>query len=76
MLSYLEARAVFPPIENQTLLILCAAIMAAMIGQGIIGPVRPLSAQSFGAGTAMSRGPDLSSPRVIFCSVARSTGVT
>jgi hypothetical protein len=54
MLSYVEAPAVCPPIENQTLLILCAAIMAAMIGQGIIGPVRPLSAHSFGAGTAMS----------------------
>lgn len=42
MLSYMETRAVRPPSYNQTLLILCAAIMVAMIGQRIIGPVRQL----------------------------------
>ena len=53
MLGYLEARVVRPLIENQTLLILCATTMVVMMGQGIISPVLPLYAQSFGVGTAM-----------------------
>jgi hypothetical protein len=42
MLSYMETGVVRPPIENQPLLILCGTIMVVMIGQRIIGPVRPL----------------------------------
>ena len=53
MLGYLEARVVRPLIENQTLLILCATTMVVMMGQGIISPVLPLYAQSFGVGTTM-----------------------
>ena len=52
-MGYLEARVVRPLIENQTLLILCATTMVVMMGQGIISPVLPLYAQSFGVGTAM-----------------------
>ncbi len=53
MLGYLEARVVRPLAENQTLLILCATTLVVMMGQGIISPVLPLYAQSFGVGTAM-----------------------
>ncbi len=53
MLSYVEARVVRPLIENQVLLILCATTVLVMMSQGIISPVLPLYAQSFGVGTAM-----------------------
>jgi DHA1 family multidrug resistance protein-like MFS transporter len=53
MLSYFEGRVVRPLIENQTLLILCATTIVVMMGHGIISPVLPLYAQSFGVGTAM-----------------------
>jgi DHA1 family multidrug resistance protein-like MFS transporter len=53
MLSYVEARVVRPLIENQTLLILCTTTIVVMMGHGIISPVLPLYAQSFGVGTAM-----------------------
>lgn len=53
MLAYLEGRVVRPLLENQTLLILCATTVVVMMGQGIISPVLPLYAQSFGVGTAM-----------------------
>lgn len=53
MLSYVEARVVRPLIENQTLLILCVTTIVVMMGHGIISPVLPLYAQSFGVGTAM-----------------------
>ena len=53
MFAYLEARVVRPLAENQTLLILCATTVVVMMGQGIISPVLPLYAQSFGVGTAM-----------------------
>ena len=79
MLSYVEARVVRPLIENQTLLILCVTTVVVMMGHGIISPVLPLYAQSFGVGTAMIgltitvfRAARL---RVIFSWVARSNGV-
>ncbi len=53
MLAYLEARVVRPLIENQILLVLCITTMVVMMGFGIISPVLPLYAQSFGVGTAM-----------------------
>lgn len=53
MIGYIEARVVRPLAENQTLLILCATTVVVMMGQGIISPVLPLYAQSFGVGTAM-----------------------
>ena len=53
MLRYVEARVVRPLIENQTLLILCVTTVVVMMGFGIISPVLPLYAQSFGVGTAM-----------------------
>lgn len=54
MFAYLEARVIRPLAENQTLLILCATTVVVMMGQGIISPVLPLYAQSFGVGTARS----------------------
>jgi MFS family permease len=53
MLSYVEARVVRPLIDNQTLLILCVTTILVMMNHGIISPVLPLYAQSFGVGTAM-----------------------
>jgi MFS family permease len=53
MLAYLEARVVRPLIENQILLVVCITTMVVMMGFGIISPVLPLYAQSFGVGTAM-----------------------
>ncbi|MCH7578508.1 MAG: MFS transporter [Chloroflexi bacterium] len=53
MLAYLEARVVRPLIENQILLVVCITTMVVMLGFGIISPVLPLYAQSFGVGTAM-----------------------
>ncbi len=53
MLSYVQARVIRPLAENQTLLILCITTMVVMMGFGIISPVLPLYAQSFGVGTAM-----------------------
>jgi DHA1 family multidrug resistance protein-like MFS transporter len=53
MLSYVQARVVRPLIENQTLLILCVTTVLVMMNHGIISPVLPLYAQSFGVGTAM-----------------------
>jgi len=53
MVGYVEARGVRPLIENQYLLILCAATILVMMGHGIISPVLPLYAQSLGVGTAM-----------------------
>ena len=53
MLRYVDARVIRPLIENQTLLILCITTMVVMMGFGIISPVLPLYAQSFGVGTAM-----------------------
>jgi DHA1 family multidrug resistance protein-like MFS transporter len=53
MLTYVEGRVVRPLIENQTLLILCVTTVVVMMGHGIISPVLPLYAQSFGVGTAM-----------------------
>jgi MFS family permease len=52
MIGYVEARVVRPLAENQTLLILCLTTAVVMMGQGIISPVLPLYAQSFGVGTA------------------------
>lgn len=52
MIAYVEARVVRPLAENQTLLILCLTTSVVMMGQGIISPVLPLYAQSFGVGTA------------------------
>ena len=53
MLAYLEARVIRPLIENQILLVLCITTMVVMMGFGIISPVLPLYAQSFGVGIAM-----------------------
>lgn len=53
MLGYVQARVIRPLAENQTLLILCVTTMVVMMGFGIISPVLPLYAQSFGVGTAM-----------------------
>lgn len=53
MLGYVQARVVRPLIENQTLLILCVTTILVMMNHGIISPVLPLYAQSFGVGTAM-----------------------
>lgn len=53
MLGYVEARVVRPLIENQTLLILCSTTIVVMMGFGVISPILPLYAQSFGVGTAM-----------------------
>src|SRR3989337_972324 len=53
MFAYLEARVVRPLAENQTLLILCVTTVVVMMGWGIMSPVLPLYAQSFGVGTAM-----------------------
>jgi MFS family permease len=52
MIGYVEARVVRPLAENQTLLILCVTTSVVMMGQGIISPVLPLYAESFGVGTA------------------------
>ena len=53
MLGYVKARVIRPLAENQTLLILCGTTAVVMMGFGIISPVLPLYAQSFGVGTAM-----------------------
>ncbi len=53
MLNYVQARVVRPLAENQTLLILCVTTALVMMNQGIISPVLPLYAKSFGVGTAL-----------------------
>ena len=53
MFGYVDARVIRPLAENQVLLMLCTTTMVVMMGFGIISPVLPLYAQSFGVGTAM-----------------------
>ena len=79
MLSYVQARVMRPLIENHTLLTLCTTTIVVMMGHGIISPVLPLYAQSFGVGTAMI-GLTITvfgaaRLRVIFSRGARSNGV-
>lgn len=54
LLGYVQGRVVRPLLENQTLLILCATTVVVMMGQGIISPVLPLYARSFGVGAALA----------------------
>ncbi|MGQ9572447.1 MAG: MFS transporter [Dehalococcoidia bacterium] len=53
MLGYLQGRVVAPLRENYTLLIICATTMVVILGQGIISPVLPLFAKSFGVSVAL-----------------------
>jgi DHA1 family multidrug resistance protein-like MFS transporter len=53
MFQYVDARVVRPLAENQVLLMVCITTMVVMMGFGIISPILPLYAQSFGVGTAM-----------------------
>lgn len=53
LFGYMRGRVVRPLAENQTLLILCVTTVVVMLGQGVISPVLPLYAQSFGVGTAV-----------------------
>ena len=53
LLSYVDGRVIQPLRGNQRLLILCATTVIVMMGQGIISPVLPLYAKSFGVTTAM-----------------------
>lgn len=53
LFGYLQGRVVRPLAENHTLLILCSTTVVVMLGQGVISPVLPLYAQSFGVGTAV-----------------------
>lgn len=53
MIGYVDARVIRPLAENQMLLAVCITTMVVMMAFGIISPVLPLYAQSFGVGTAM-----------------------
>lgn len=54
MTSYVHGRVLRPLIENETLLVLCATTVVVMMGHGIISPVLPLFAKSFGVGAALA----------------------
>ncbi len=53
MLAYVQGRVVAPLRENQILLMLCMTTVVVMLGHGIISPVLPLFAESFGVQVAL-----------------------
>jgi MFS family permease len=54
MVAYVQARVLRPLVESQTLLVLCVTTVVVMMGQGIIAPLLPLYAKSFGVSTALA----------------------
>lgn len=53
MLAYVQGRVIAPLRENQILLTLCMSTVVVMLGHGIISPVLPLFAESFGVQVAL-----------------------
>lgn len=53
MRAYLQGRVIAPLRENQILLMLCLTTVVVMLGHGIISPVLPLFAESFGVQVAL-----------------------
>ena len=53
MLAYVQGRVIVPLRENHILLMLCMTTVVIMLGQGIISPVLPLFAESFGVKVAL-----------------------
>lgn len=53
MIAYLNGRIVEPLRQQRVLLMVCTATVIIMLGQGVITPVLPIFAESFGVGAAM-----------------------
>ena len=54
MTSYLSRRILRPLADNEILLVLCSTTAVVMMGHGIISPVLPLFAKTFGVGAALA----------------------
>jgi MFS family permease len=54
MTAYLSGRVLRPLADNEVLLVLCITTAIVMMGHGIISPVLPLFAKSFGVGAALA----------------------
>lgn len=54
MSSYITGRVLRPLADNEILLVLCSTTTIVMMGHGIISPVLPLFAKTFGVGAALA----------------------
>lgn len=54
MTSYLSGRVLRPLADNEILLVVCTTTAIVMMGHGIISPVLPLFAKTFGVGAALA----------------------
>lgn len=54
MSSYISGRILRPLADNEILLVLCSTTAVVMMGHGIISPVLPLFAKTFGVGAALA----------------------
>ena len=54
MTSYISSRILRPLADNEILLVLCSTTAVVMMGHGIISPILPLFAQTFGVGAALA----------------------
>ena len=54
MTSYISGRVLRPLADNEILVVLCATTTVVMMGHGIIAPVLPLFAKTFGVGAALA----------------------
>ena len=54
MTSYLSGRVLQPLIDNEILLVVCTITAIVMMGHGIISPILPLFAKTFGVGAALA----------------------
>lgn len=54
MSSYISGRVLRPLADNEILLVVCTTTAIVMMGHGIISPVLPLFAKTFGVGAALA----------------------
>lgn len=54
MSSYITGRVLRPLADNEILLVLCTTTAVVMMGHGIISPILPLFAKTFGVGAALA----------------------
>jgi DHA1 family multidrug resistance protein-like MFS transporter len=54
MSSYITGRVLRPLADNEILLVLCSTTAVVMMGHGIISPILPLFAKTFGVGAALA----------------------
>ncbi|MFQ5471976.1 MAG: MFS transporter [Dehalococcoidia bacterium] len=54
MTSYISGRILRPLADNEILLVLCSTTAVVMMGHGIISPILPLFAKTFGVGAALA----------------------